>query len=158
MNEREVFEYLYEVAQKSQDPRGIVSSCVVEDGKIVLSAASSDDGLWHAEDLLFKEAKEQGIVFSKDSVLYATLEPCSKRSKPGMVDCVTGIIEAGIGSVVFGARDPSQSVETTKRLREAGVSIRQTSDAEVIKRSADIFNESVTPEHKDVDVTLKPID
>jgi pyrimidine deaminase RibD-like protein len=119
---------------------------------------SSDDGLRHAEDILFEAATKGGLALGKDVVLYATLEPCSKRSIKGTPDCVTQIIGAGIGSVVFGARDPKQSDETNRRLTETGVSIRQINDLAIVKRCADIFNESVTPEHREVDVTLKPGD
>ncbi|MDB5254021.1 MAG: diaminohydroxyphosphoribosylaminopyrimidine deaminase [Parcubacteria group bacterium] len=158
MNEKAIFEHLFAVASQSQDPRGVVSACVVLDGQIVASAASSNDGIRHAEDVLFEDLKKNGIALTKNHILYATLEPCTKRSFEGLIDCTTQIIESGIGKVVFGARDPGQSIVTQKRLSSAGIEIHQTADADIVKHCAEIFNSSVTPEHAGVDVTLKPLE
>jgi pyrimidine deaminase RibD-like protein len=158
MNEKAIFEHLFTVASQSQDPRGVVSACVVLDGEIIDSAASSDDGIRHAEDILFENLKKKEIVLSKNHILYATLEPCTKRSFEGLIDCTTQIIESGLGKVVFGVKDPGQSVVTQKRLTAAGIEIHQIEDVDIVKHCAEIFNSSVTPEHVDVDVTLKPIE
>ena len=158
MRDKDIFVHLFEVAKQSKDPRGVVSAALVSDDQILLSAASSDDGVRHAEDILFENARSKNISLDKSIALYATLEPCNKRSRAGMLDCVTQIIDAKIGSVVFGARDPDQSEVTRLRLKEAGVGLQQVHDSEIIRKCAQIFNESVTPEHKETDVTLKPVD
>lgn len=157
MTEREIFNHLFEVAGLSKDPRGIVSGCLVQNDEIVLSAASADDGIRHSEDILLEKVKIKNLEITPNLVLYSTLEPCNKRSKPGMIDCTTLIINAGIKNVVFGASDPDHSEVTLKRFREAGISVRQTDDIVVIRKCAEIFNSSVTAEHIDVDVKLKPL-
>lgn len=158
MTDKDVFQHLFTVAKSSKDPRGVVTACLVKNGEIIATAASSDDGVRHAEDVLFKHCRENGIPTDSEVTLYATLEPCNKRSVEGRIDCVTQIIDGGVSEVVFGARDPLQSDETARRLNAAHISIRQSSDSDVVKRSAEIFNESVTDEHKGVDVELKPED
>ena len=156
MNETDIFNHLFSVAAQSKDPRGVVAACLIEDGVILISKASSDDGIHHAEDLLFAECIEKHIPISKNTTLYATLEPCTKRSRSGMTDCVSHIIASGIGHVVFGARDPDHSATAKTRLNEAGISIQQMTDPDVVRRCAKIFNQSVTKDHAGIDVQLKP--
>ncbi len=158
MTDQDIFQHLFTVAATSKDPRGVVSACLVENGTILASAASSDDGVYHAEDILFAEAAKNGLSLSKQTILYATLEPCGKRSRSGMIDCVTHIIDAGIGEVVFGARDPEQSAFSKTRLPAAGIAIRQVADSTIIQECARIFNTSVTMENARLDVTFKPVD
>ncbi len=156
MTEEEIFQHLYEVATNSKDPRGIVSACLVENGEILLAEASSDDGVYHAEDILFYIVKDQGLQISKNTILYTTLMPCTKRTKIGMTDCVSSIISSGIGKVVYGARDPIGEANAIKRLSEAGIEIVQTSNKDIVRKCTEIFNFSVAEEHIDVDVKLKP--
>lgn len=156
MTDQDIFEKLFEVSKSSKDPRGVVTACLVQDGSIIAAAASSDDGVRHAEDILFEQCKNNALVLNQEAVLYATLESCNKRSKEGMIDCVTQIIDAGIGSVVFGARDPLQSDQTTERLMAANIFIHQVADPAIVERCAKIFNDSVAAEHKGIDVDLKP--
>lgn len=150
MNDREVFEKMFELAKKSHDPKGVVSSVLVVNGEVVAEAKSSDDGSAHAENILLENVDTVPV----DAVLYSTLEPCSKRTNPTMVDCVTAIINAGVQKIVFAARDPKQSEETNQRLKEAGVIIQQVDDAEIIRQASELFNKSVTTEGVD----LKPLD
>ncbi|MEK9151555.1 MAG: hypothetical protein AAB547_02900 [Patescibacteria group bacterium] len=156
MNDKQVFEHLFLIASQSKDPRGIVAACLVSNNEIIASAASSDDGILHAEDILFQEVQERSVAVPQGSTLYATLIPCSKRTTPGMVDCVSPIVSNKISSVVYGASDPDQAVLTKERLSQAGIRLRQVSDSEIIKRCAEIFNASVTEEHRNTDVKLKP--
>lgn len=153
MEERDIFEKLFDVATQSKDPRGVVSACLVNDENILACAASSDDGKEHAENILLQDINS----VPEGAVLYSTIEPCSKRTDPTMRDCVTDIIESGVKSVVFGARDPNQSNETQKRLSEAGVSLMQSSDVEVIRKSAEIFNASVAEHYSEEEVPRKPL-
>ena len=153
MEDKTIFDQLFEAATHSKDPKGVVTSCVVDGGQVIAIAASSDDGKEHAENVML--GKMSSVPMG--AVLYCTLEPCSRRTDPTMRDCVSDIIKSGIKEVVFGARDPKQSELTHKRLGEAGVSIRQVTDAEIIKKCAEIFNESVSSDHAGVDVDLKPI-
>lgn len=158
MNDNQAFEHLFSVASRSKDPRGIVAACLVSNNEIIASAASSDDGILHAENVLFQEVQERYVEVPRGSTLYATLIPCSRRTTPGMVDCVNPIVSNGISSVVYGASDPDQAVLTKERLSQAGISLRQVSDSAIIKRCAEIFNASVTEEHRGADVKLKPIE
>ncbi|MEK7113455.1 MAG: hypothetical protein AAB873_01365 [Patescibacteria group bacterium] len=156
MTEKEIFEHLFEISKQSKDPRGVVSVCLVDDDKILISKPSADDGIYHAEDLLIKEIIKNGITFSTDATLYSTLHPCSKRSNPALKDCASQIIDIGIKKVVFGAKDPKQFEATQKRFAETDIEFRQTKDTEIIRRCALIFNDSLSPDQKDVN--LKPLE
>ncbi len=158
MNEKEIFEMLFAEALRSKDPRGVVAACIIDDGEVLALAASGDDGYSHAEDIMLAELANIGMNVPPTATLYATLEPCSRRTDPRMLDCVTQIISSRVMHVVFGARDPKQSDDTQKRLAAAGISLRQISDPAIIARCAETFNNSVTPDHIGVDVDLKPTD
>ncbi len=155
MTEKEIFEHLFEIAKKSKDPRGIVSACIVDGGKIIASAVSSDDGADHAEDILFDIIVDEKIVFSDKAILYATLLPCSRRSNPLLKDCTSEIIDAGIKHVVYGADDPDQFDFTKKKFDTAEISLRQISDPETVRKCALLFNDSVMPEQEGI--KLKPL-
>ncbi|KAJ1946194.1 hypothetical protein GGF37_001306 [Kickxella alabastrina] len=60
----------------------------------------------------------------KDLVMYTTMEPCSERLS-GNKPCVERILEAGIGSVVVGVKEPDNFVKCTgvQMLREKGVRV-----------------------------------
>ncbi len=129
-----------------------MTTCLAINGSIIAAAVSSDDGIDHAENVMLSAITNA----PEGSVLYCTLEPCSKRSNSGMIDCVTDIIRVGIKEVVYGASDPKQSEMTKMRLVEAGIKLRQVDDALIIKKCAEIFNDSVSEENKG-SVELKPI-
>ena len=156
MTDEQIFGHLFETATKSKDPRGIVSACLVKDGEIIASAASSDDGVRHAEDILLEIARKKNIQISSELSLYSTLEPCTKRSNPELTDCTSLIIESQITNIVYGASDPDHSEVGKQRFRDAGVNLFQTIDSSIIRRCAEIFNDSVTKEHIGIDVKLKP--
>lgn len=152
MDDKAIFETLFEEAKKSKDPKGVVATCLAVNGSIIATAVSSDDGIDHAENVMLSAMANA----PEGSVLYCTLEPCSKRNNSGMIDCVTDIIRVGIREVVYGASDPKQSETTKKRLDEAGVILRQVNNSEIIRQCAIIFNDSVSEENKWL-VDLKPI-
>jgi diaminohydroxyphosphoribosylaminopyrimidine deaminase/5-amino-6-(5-phosphoribosylamino)uracil reductase len=156
MTTEQIFEHLFETAARSHDPRGIVSACLVKDGEIIASAASSDDGVRHAEDILLENARANNIIISEEYVLYSTLEPCTKRSNPALRDCTSMVIESGIKKVIYGASDPDHSEIGRQRFLEAGVNLTQTTDPLIIKRCAEIFNDSVNEELAGVNVKRKP--
>lgn len=151
MNDIEIFNHLFEVAKKSHDSRGVVAACLVDGEKIIASSASSDDGRIHAEEIVLEKSKNK---ITDSAILYSTLEPCSRRKDKTLIDCTTIIITSGITKVVFGARDPEHSNETHKRLKENGVFIKQTYSVDIIKKCAQIFNNTVSEK----DVKLKPKD
>lgn len=156
MTDEQIFGNLFETAAKSKDPRGIVSACLVKDGEIIASAASSDDGVRHAEDILLEIAHSKNIQISDEVILYSTLEPCTKRTNPALRDCTSLVIKSGITKVIYGASDPDHSEIGKQRFRDAGVNLVQTTNPSIIKRCAEIFNDSVTEEHIGTDVKLKP--
>ena len=85
-------------------------------------------GMRHAEDVAIEKAKEARAPFPLDSfVLYSTLEPCSVRAS-GKTPCVERIVDAGIGAVVYGAKEPFDPAlkivcEGERVLMEAGVEV-----------------------------------
>lgn len=103
--------------------------------------------------MLFSQAKNLSF---EGVTLYSTLEPCTKRTNPALRDCSLLIIESGIANVVYGASDPDHSEVCKQRFEKARVNLKQTKNPLIIKRCADIFNNSVTEDHIGVDVKLKP--
>ncbi len=154
MNEKEVFDFLFETAKKSKDPKGIVSACLVDNGNVIAYSANSDDGIYHAETILTDEILKKKILFSSEAVLFSTLLPCCERQNPALKSCADAIIEAGIKNVIFGAQNPDCFSKTGEKFAKAGVSMRQASDPEIVRRCALTFNESVAKDRKDV--KLKP--
>ncbi len=154
MNHQDIFEELFAVAQTSKDPRGVVSACLVRNGEIIASAASSDDGDEHAENVLLNnfEQSTEGVV------LYCTLEPCSLRVRGQFVDCVSAIAGASITHVIYGARDPGQSDLTHRRCEESGITLEQVDDPQIIERCALLFNDTVDPQLSQEQAPRKPLD
>ena len=100
-----------EVAESCKDIEWYGVGCViVREGKEILATGytgelkEADGKLRHAEDVAIAKAKSAGISL-KNATLYSTLEPCSVRAS-GKTPCISHIIEAGIGSVVYGAKEP----------------------------------------------------
>lgn len=149
MNDEAVFENLFAKAVESKDPKGVVAACLVLNGRILSSAVSSDDGKTHAENILLSSAND----IDDDTILYTTVEPCSKRTDPSMTDCVSILVRAGIKHVVYGARDPKQTEETMRRCREAGIELSQVENPAIIEKSALLFNQTIRTEGVD----LKPL-
>jgi pyrimidine deaminase RibD-like protein len=144
MRDREVFDALFDVARSSKDPEGVVAAGLVKRGALVVAAASADDGVAHAEYLVIRAARARGIPIEADDVLYTTLEPCSGTAAANDgADCATWLIRAGVRHVVFAARDPEHSVTTGRRLRAAGVGVRQVGDPATVRRAVDLFNSTL---------------
>lgn len=101
----------------------VSSSC-----KILLSAFTGEIEGWHAEEILLLRAKELGVQLD-NYTLYSTLEPCSKRaSRP--LSCTQLIIESGIKSVVYAAREPADFVECKghKLLENSGIKVTELNE------------------------------
>lgn len=80
-----------------------VGAIVVRDGKIISRAYNkrqkSQDATLHAEIIAIKKACKKLKTFRlNDCELYVTLEPCAM--------CSGAIINARVGTLVFGAYDP----------------------------------------------------
>jgi pyrimidine deaminase RibD-like protein len=80
-------------------------------------------GNTHAEESALMKLKDAGIA-TVGTDMYTTMEPCSKRLS-GNEPCVKHIIEAQIGRVFIGAREPDHFVkcEGVDQLRAAGVEV-----------------------------------
>lgn len=95
--------------------------CVVLDqsGEIISEGWHQGSGTPHAEiDALSKLTAEQAV----GSTFVVTLEPCNHTGKTG--PCSQALIEAGVGTVVYGATDPGHaSSGGAKRLRDAGITV-----------------------------------
>lgn len=141
MTERDIFNHLLIIATQSKDTDGVVTCCLVRDGEIVLDAVSA--GIEHAEYKLIKKAKERSFEFAENDVLYVTLQPCDSRTPGGggepLGDCTTNTTNAGIKNIVYGATYP-KSINSLNRFAEAGVSIRQVADTDIVRECAELFN------------------
>lgn len=145
MTEMSIFEVLFNEARKSHDIRGAVAACVVDHGEVLACAASADDGVRHAEDLLLEKIKKQGVSITPTMTLYTTKEPNTKRTFTDQhQDCTTLIIKAGIKSVVFGASNSEQHEEVVRRFGQAGITLMQVADQHLIEESERIFNATNT--------------
>ncbi len=106
-------------------PNPCVGAVLVHDGYIVSEGWHTAFGKLHAERECLAQAQEKRLFESINPALctmYVTLEPCNHHGKTP--PCSEGIIEAGIGKVVIGARDQNpKAAGGADRLREAGVEV-----------------------------------
>ncbi|KAI9506387.1 cytidine deaminase-like protein, partial [Coemansia spiralis] len=69
-------------------------------------------GNTHAEQCALIDLDKQKLVDGKNTILYTTMEPCSKRLS-GNVPCVQSILNRGIGTVFIGVKEPMNFVDCT---------------------------------------------
>ena len=100
-------------------PNPPVGAIVVRNGKIIGEGRHIRCGMDHAEVAALKAASKNGGA--KNSVVYVTLEPCSKPGRVGA--CCDALIAAGVSKVVWAVPDPNptNSGKAAKVLRKAGV-------------------------------------
>ncbi|HKD93882.1 MAG TPA: bifunctional diaminohydroxyphosphoribosylaminopyrimidine deaminase/5-amino-6-(5-phosphoribosylamino)uracil reductase RibD [Gaiellaceae bacterium] len=121
------FERALELAEQGRGKTGdhpLVGAVVVNDGEVVGEGWYEYDGVRHAEAIALERAGDA----APGAVLYVTLEPCSHHGRTP--PCADAVIEAGIGRVVVGARDPNPVVDGRglERLRAAGVEVELLDD------------------------------
>ena len=145
MDEREIFTFLFRLAETSRDPEGVVASCLMRDRELLASSASSDDGRQHAEYLVVQQLRDNRISVDERCVLYTTLAPCSDVStvNDGR-DCTTILLEAGVRHVVFAADDLEYSKSSQARFQAAGGICRQINDRELVRRAVQVFNSTIS--------------
>jgi pyrimidine deaminase RibD-like protein len=145
MDEREIFTFLFRLAETSRDPEGVVASCLMRDRELLASSASSDDGRQHAEYLVVQQLRDNRISVDERCVLYTTLAPCSDVStvNDGR-DCTTILLEAGVRHVVFAADDLEYSKSSQARFQAAGGTCRQINDRELVRRAVQVFNSTIS--------------
>lgn len=115
--------------------------CVVLDrnGNIVSTGYHKKYGGNHAEREALLKLKNNE---AEDGTLYVNLEPCSHYGKTP--PCVDLIIERKIKKVVIGMKDPNFKVNGIKKLREAGIEVKEgvlENDAKFLNR---IFIKNMT--------------
>lgn len=105
------------------DPTPAVGVVIVKDGVEISSAYRGQCGIGnHAEKCAIDSAA--GIDLS-GSVVYTTLEPCSRRNAP-KIACAQRLIDQGVSAVYIGLYDPNPKIyrEGWKMLRDAGIALR----------------------------------
>jgi diaminohydroxyphosphoribosylaminopyrimidine deaminase / 5-amino-6-(5-phosphoribosylamino)uracil reductase len=106
-------------------PRGanpLVGSILVdEQGRVLAAGHHRGAGTYHAERDCLTSALSAGITDFSSTTLYTTLEPCTHYGRqPACTDLIT---EAGIPTVVIGARDPSPNGGGVEVLRSRGTEV-----------------------------------
>lgn len=140
-----------EIGERCRDVIWYGVGCVVvaADGTVLGTGftgelCDADGGMRHAEEIaLQKLSSATGLT------LYSTLEPCSRRAS-GKRACVDRIIEAGIGRVVYGAKEPYDPAlgvvcEGTRTLNAAGIEVVFLSDFEELCLKAVISKRRIAP-------------
>jgi len=71
---------------------------------------------------------DSGITDIRGSVVYTTLEPCTRRGT-GKTPCARRLVDAGVSEVVIGMYDPSPHIfrQGWRMLRDAGICLRDFS-------------------------------
>lgn len=98
--------------------------CVLgrSDGTILGTGATQVAGGPHAEAMALEQARQQGQAL-QGATAWVTLEPCAHHGRTP--PCCDALIEARLGRVVVGARDPFPAVNGAgiQRLRAAGITV-----------------------------------
>ena len=106
-------------------PNPSVGAVVFRGDRILGIGATRPPGGDHAEIVAMERARRRfGAKALRGATLAVTLEPCSFFGRTG--PCTEAILEAGIGRVVAGCRDPHARVSGRgfARLRRAGVALK----------------------------------
>jgi diaminohydroxyphosphoribosylaminopyrimidine deaminase/5-amino-6-(5-phosphoribosylamino)uracil reductase len=102
------------------EPNPMVGCVIVRGGRIIGEGYHRRFGKAHAEVEALRDCSEN----PRGATIYVSLEPCCHTGKTP--PCTTALIEAGIGKVVIGTRDPSPEVngKGIRRLRAAGITVQ----------------------------------
>lgn len=103
-------------------PNPAVGAVIVKEGKLLGKGWHRCAGQPHAErEAIADVCRKYLPEVMKGATIYVTLEPCSTHGRTP--PCTQGILEAGIGRVVYGAEDPNpEHVGAAKTMLEsAGV-------------------------------------
>jgi diaminohydroxyphosphoribosylaminopyrimidine deaminase / 5-amino-6-(5-phosphoribosylamino)uracil reductase len=124
-------------AQGQTSPNPAVGAVLVVDNSVVAKGHHRGAGHEHAE---IECLRNFGAEVPARATLYITLEPCSTvgRTAP----CTDAILKAGIRTVVVGAVDvnPRHRGRGIRRLRDAGIDVREGILAEDCARLNEAFN------------------
>jgi diaminohydroxyphosphoribosylaminopyrimidine deaminase / 5-amino-6-(5-phosphoribosylamino)uracil reductase len=124
-------------AQGQTSPNPAVGAVLVVDERIVARGHHRRAGHEHAE---IECLRNFGADVPARATLYITLEPCSTVGLTA--PCTDAILRAGIRKVVVGAVDvnPRHHGRGIKRLRDAGINVRENVLAEDCARLNEAFN------------------
>jgi diaminohydroxyphosphoribosylaminopyrimidine deaminase / 5-amino-6-(5-phosphoribosylamino)uracil reductase len=114
-------------------PNPLVGAVVVRGGEVVGEGWHERHGGPHAEVNALRAAGDR----AREATLYVSLEPCTHHGTTP--PCVDAILEAGVGRVVVGVRDPNPNVSGggVERLRDAGVDV-EVVVGEPVRRARDL--------------------
>ncbi len=106
-------------------PRGanpLVGSVLVDaHGRILATGHHRGAGTYHAERDCLTRALAAGVTDFSSTTLYTTLEPCTHYGRqPACTDLIS---EAGVRTVLVGARDPSPNGGGVEVLRARGTEV-----------------------------------
>ena len=108
---------LAELGRGRVEPNPLVGAVVVVDGRIVGEGHHARYGGEHAEVGALRAAGS----LARGATAYVTLEPCGHQGKTP--PCAEALVRAGVGRVVFAAKDPNPATsgKGPSYLREAGI-------------------------------------
>ncbi len=106
---------LAENGRGTASPNPLVGCVIVKGGSVLTEGFHKEFGGEHAEIMALSKAGD----LARDATLYVNLEPCSHKGK--QLPCTDAIIRAGIGTVVFGARDEENG--GSKVLKSHGIEV-----------------------------------
>ena len=120
--DRSLMQRALELAQRglyTTDPNPRVGCVIAREGVIVGEGFHARAGEPHAEPRALAAAGEK----ARGATAYVTLEPCNHHGRTP--PCTEALVAAGIGRVVYGARDPNPRVSGAgeERLRRAGLDV-----------------------------------
>ena len=126
-----------EEAQKAEgrtSPNPQVGCVLVKKGRIVAVGHHAKAGSPHAEIVAIQRAGKR----AQGADVYVNLEPCDHIGRTG--PCSKALIEAGVGRVYVGAKDPDPRVNGRgiRRLRRAGVPV----EVGLLAAEAKLLNEA----------------
>lgn len=102
-------------------PNPCVGAVLVDETGIVAGGWHTRHGALHAERECLADAHEKGLD-PRGMTMFVTLEPCNHHGKTP--PCTDAIIEAGIGGVVVGTRDPNPvAAGGIEKLRAHGIEV-----------------------------------
>lgn len=99
-------------------PNPMVGCIIIKRGQIVGRGYHKEYGGKHAERIALEEARHK----ARDSIMYVTLEPCSHWGKTP--PCTEEIVNAGVGEVVVGMKDPNPKINGYEILKLRGIKTR----------------------------------
>ncbi|SDR84050.1 bifunctional diaminohydroxyphosphoribosylaminopyrimidine deaminase/5-amino-6-(5-phosphoribosylamino)uracil reductase RibD [Agrococcus carbonis] len=118
-------------------PRGVnpqVGAVILSpDGRTLAEGWHRGAGTAHAEVDALSQLASGGAA---GATAVVTLEPCNHTGRTG--PCAVALLDAGVARVVYGAADPGEaSSNGAERLREGGVDVARTDEAEAEALIAD---------------------